>query len=299
MDTHQTKYQESPESSTANQDPKIPAFSFYPEQVIEEGVRACQSSILGKIITDKSIHVGSIQNGLDSIWGSPAGLKIQEIEGKILQFYMNNVVDHDRIILGNPWIFRNSWLIVKPWDREIDPRTLDFDHAPIWVQLWGLPPHCKTKAMERHLGALMGDVEESELYEYPGKQMIIKIKVAINVHKPITSGIHLSNPTDGTCWVDYRYEKLPQVCFKCGLLGHADDRNFYGIFSIIISSKMTKTGPNTKENLQKQEKASRQSPRCKRQEKAQKVKKISIPSQHDCSHRATMGAAYSPRNQKQ
>ncbi|KAK2389607.1 hypothetical protein QL285_063285 [Trifolium repens] len=39
-----------------------------------------------------------------------------------------------------------------------------------------------------------------------------------------------------------------------------DDKNFYGIFSISISSKMTKTGPNTKENLQKQEKASRQGP---------------------------------------
>jgi hypothetical protein len=46
--------------------------------------------------------------------------------------------------------------------------------------------------------------------------------VAINIHKPISFGIHLSNPTDGTCWVDYKYEKLPQVCFKCGLLGHSD-----------------------------------------------------------------------------
>ncbi|WJX89917.1 hypothetical protein P8452_71872 [Trifolium repens] len=49
-----------------------------------------------------------------------------------------------------------------------------------------------------------------------------------------------------------------------------DDRNFYGIFSIIISSKMTKTDPNTKENLQKQEKASRQSPRCKKTRKSPK-----------------------------
>jgi hypothetical protein len=76
---------------------------------------------------------------------------------------MNNIADHDRIILGNPRIFRNSWLIVKPWDRETVPITLDFDHAPIWVQLWGLPPHCKTKALGMHLGALMGKVEESEI----------------------------------------------------------------------------------------------------------------------------------------
>ncbi|KAK2396651.1 hypothetical protein QL285_058296 [Trifolium repens] len=59
-----------------------------------------------------------------------------------------------------------------------------------------------------------------------------------------------------------------------------DDRNFYGIFSIIISSKMTKVQD------------------AKRQEKAQKVKKMSIPSQHDNFHRATMEAACSPRKQK-
>jgi hypothetical protein len=76
--------------------------------------------------------------------------------------------------------------------------------------------------MGKSIGALLGNVEASEFYEYPGKKVIIKIKVAINVKNLILSGIHVGNPTDGTCWVDYRYEKLPQVCFKCGMLGHID-----------------------------------------------------------------------------
>jgi hypothetical protein len=134
---------------------------------------------------------------------------------------MQNPYDQERILQGNPWIFRNSWLIVKPWDRETDPRTIDFDHVPVWIQLWGLPHHCKTKAMGRHLGSLTGEVENFEVYEYSGKKLIIKIKVAINVHKPIPSEIHVGNPTNGNCWVDFRYEKLPQFCFNCGLIGHA------------------------------------------------------------------------------
>jgi hypothetical protein len=224
--TNQPPFFDIPESSNSRNQPppkpNIPRSFLYSDTEINEGLSACTSSIIGKIITDKPIHISSIQNGLENIWGSPEGLKIQELGGRILQFFMSNPADQDRILHGNPWIFRNSWLVVKPWERGMDPHTLDFDHVPIWVQLWGLPPHCKTKQMGESIGALMGNVEAAEFYEYPGKKVIIKIKVAINVHNPITSGIHVGNPTDGTCWIDYRYEKLPQVCFNCGMIGHYD-----------------------------------------------------------------------------
>lgn len=136
---------------------------------------------------------------------------------------MDNKLDHDRILLSNPWIFRNSWLVIKPWNRETNISNLDFDHVPIWIQLWGLPNYCKTKMMEESLGALLGNVESVEFYEYPGKNKIIKIKVAINLHEPIQTGIHVGNPIDGTTWIDFRYEKLPRICYKCGLIGHAEN----------------------------------------------------------------------------
>jgi len=136
---------------------------------------------------------------------------------------MENKFDHDRILLSNPWIFRNSWLVIKPWDRETDIRSLDFDHVSIWVQLWGLPNHCKTKQMGESLGALLGNVEAVKFHEYPGKHRILKIKVAINVHYPIQTGIHVGNPTDGTTWIDFRYEKLPHICYNCGHIGHAEN----------------------------------------------------------------------------
>jgi hypothetical protein len=225
--TQQENQNESPEKQQNSYDnqqatPTRPGFFVYPETVINNGVNACQRSVLGKIITEKSIHLNSIQKGLESIWGFPAGLKIQEIEEGILQFFMDRKYDQERIILGNPWVFRNSWLIVKTWDRQMDPKSIDFSHAPVWVQMWGLPSHCKTKEMGESLGTIMGTVETAELYEYPGKKLIVKVKVAINVYQPIQTGILIGNHRDGTHWIDYRYENLPLVCFKCGILGHEE-----------------------------------------------------------------------------
>jgi hypothetical protein len=72
------------------------------------------------------------------------------------------------------------------------------------------------------IGNLLGKVELADLYEYPGKKVIVKIKVAIDVHQPLQTGILIGNHKDGTKWIDFRYENLPQVCFKCGFLGHND-----------------------------------------------------------------------------
>ncbi|KAK2356786.1 hypothetical protein QL285_094111 [Trifolium repens] len=77
--------------------------------------------------------------------------------------------------------------------------------------------------------------------------------------------------------------RISRAFMKLGLTCRADDRNFYGIFSSIISSKMTKTCPNTKESLQNPRKASRQSQECKKTRKSQKMKKSVV-------HRATMAS---------
>jgi hypothetical protein len=76
--------------------------------------------------------------------------------------------------------------------------------------------------MGESIGQLLGNVEAVEFHEYSGKKMIIKIKVAINVNQPIQAGILIGNHKDGTFWIDFRYERLPQVCFTCGILGHGD-----------------------------------------------------------------------------
>jgi hypothetical protein len=119
---------------------------------------------------------------------------------------------------------RNNWLMVHLWDKQLNPNNLDFHHAPTWIQIWGLPIHCKTVNMGKHIGSQLGKVEDAAIYDYPQKARIVKIRVCINIDEPIRTGMFIGNTRDGINWVDFRYENLPLFCFNCGLIGHNKDK---------------------------------------------------------------------------
>jgi hypothetical protein len=198
-------------------------FCWYQEDHIQEGLHNCQKSLIGKFLSDKIITKQIVLNTLIGIWGDPKGFQISEVEGGFYHISMENEKDIARALKGNPWTIRNSWFMVQEWDREKDPKELAFQKVPIWIQLWGLPLHCKTIAMGKHIGAQLGLAEDSALYDFPDKARIVKIKVQIDATQPIRPGIFIGNVKDGIKWVDFRYENLPLFCFQCGYIGHSEN----------------------------------------------------------------------------
>lgn len=85
-------------------------------------------------------------------------MEVNEIDHGIYKITMNRTEDHIRILKENPWIFRNSWLIIQEWYDTYNIESLEFSEAYIWVQIWDIPIHCKIVHMGLKLGAKRGDV---------------------------------------------------------------------------------------------------------------------------------------------
>jgi hypothetical protein len=213
----------SPNNTTPTSSSKNP-FCMYKEEHVADGISTCNNTLIGKILSNKTILKPVLYNTLQGIWGNPKGLVITEIEGGFFHITMDLEKDIQRALKGNPWMVRNSWFMVHLWDRQINPSNIDFQHAPAWIQIWGLPIHCKTVTMGKHLGSQLGKVEDAAIYDYPQKARIIKIKVCINIEEPIKPGMFIGNTRDEINWVDFRYENLPMFCFNCGLVGHNEDK---------------------------------------------------------------------------
>ncbi|KAJ1403686.1 Zinc knuckle CX2CX4HX4C [Sesbania bispinosa] len=193
---------------------KAPDPIVFEEEDIQEGLEECGNSVVGKLTTEKSIHVNSLSNAFNSIWNEPKGFKVIDLVGeKIFQFFFQD----SRVVKGQPWSFRNSWLILKRWERHLNPNDMDFRNIQVWVQLWGLPIHCRTRQMGRRIGACMGTVSDADIYEIQGMGSYVRILVEIDVSKPLLPGINAGSKSDGVFWVDFQFEKLPQFCYQCGM----------------------------------------------------------------------------------
>lgn len=122
-----------------------------------------------------------MQTTLENIWCNPQNLFVKEIDAEIFQFSMKKIEDHKRILKGNPWNFRNSWLILQEWDDITSLGSLEFSKTPIWVQIWGLPTNKKTTHMGHKLGEKLRNVMEASIYEIPEISTNVKVKIILSI----------------------------------------------------------------------------------------------------------------------
>ncbi|XP_015959755.1 uncharacterized protein LOC107483660 [Arachis duranensis] len=188
---------------------------------VKEGLQGCKNSLIGRLMTEKSINSAWIQSAMQNIWKKPEGLRIVELKPKIYQIFFQKETDLDRVLKGSPWNFRNSWFLLKKWDRSEDPVEKGLDKADIKVQIWNLPKHCKTARLGWKIASALGVVKECDVFENTRDQVrFIKAIVTLNTNKPILKGANIGSKEDGLIWTDFKYEKLPNFCYYCGLIGH-------------------------------------------------------------------------------
>lgn len=118
-------------------------------------------------------------------------------------------------------MFDRALVIMKQPQINDNLANKSFNETSMWVQIHNVPFKCMTRDMATLLGASIGKVEEIECDDnntWIGPFM--RIRVSIDITKPLRRGVKVRLSEDHSTWCPILYEKLPDLCFNCGIIGH-------------------------------------------------------------------------------
>jgi hypothetical protein len=121
-----------------------------------------------------------------------------------------------------PWTLKGAHLNLQEWRPDLTWEEVDFSWPTFWIQVHGLPPCWQNKENLERIGGKAGRVKEVDSVgeNICQGRRFIRIRVDVNITKPLLPGFFLPRPGLNDLWINLKYEKLPDTCFNYGLLDH-------------------------------------------------------------------------------
>uniref|UniRef100_A0A803QCS4 Zinc knuckle CX2CX4HX4C domain-containing protein n=1 Tax=Cannabis sativa TaxID=3483 RepID=A0A803QCS4_CANSA len=155
-------------------------------------------------------------------WAGHYPVVITEFHSDMFHVSFGCEGDRRRVLNKEPWHFQNHLIVLLTPDARLNVSKEDLIFTPFWIQIYRLPFLSKTTALAEALGNTIGQfVEVFEDSTNEGWGPFLRVRVKLCVTKPLLRGqmIRLSSIKD-EFWIDYWYERFPEFCFECGILGH-------------------------------------------------------------------------------
>lgn len=124
--------------------------------------------------------------------------------------------------MGESWSFDRHIVLFQCYKTSTPIKELKFDRVSFWIQIHNLPYSLLSTKVALSLGESLGRVSKPrDTSEMKGGNFL-RVRVTIDVSKPLCCGRRVDFDDDNEGWVSFMYERLPNLCYWCGHLTHND-----------------------------------------------------------------------------
>ncbi|KAL0381479.1 UNVERIFIED_CONTAM: putative mitochondrial protein [Sesamum angustifolium] len=149
------------------------------------------------------------------------GMDISFIEGDCFLLKFFHSVDRDRVLASGPWAFEKNLVVLAPVSDIDNPAEVDLAWCDFHVRIHGLHLGKMTPEIASFIGGKIGRLKDFDLSKGPESWgSFMRLRVAINVTKPLTRALKLRTVLGDEHIVTFTYERLPNFCYLCGRIGH-------------------------------------------------------------------------------
>ncbi|KAI8005339.1 Uncharacterized protein LOK49_LG08G02355 [Camellia lanceoleosa] len=179
--------------------------------------------LVGKLHTRRPFNFDAMKSIMLSVWQPTKGMQVRVIGDNLFVFVFGHVMDRRRVLLNGSWMLDKHLLMLGEMDPNVQPSNIRLVSVQFWVHVCNLPLILMNKEVGQRVGNSIGKFIDMD-FEDGGIawSRTMRIRVAIDVWKPLWQGMKLSLSSADPLWVDFKYECLPIFCHFCGMLGHSD-----------------------------------------------------------------------------
>ncbi|KAF5477140.1 hypothetical protein F2P56_003812 [Juglans regia] len=209
--------------------------------------------LIGRLVADQPLNKFAIHSSIKASWNFIKNFLIEDLEINKFIFTFRSIQDKLRVLNQVPWNFKGHLLIMKPWPLGATLQEISLNYAIFNVQIHGLPLDHITLENAIEIGKALGSLIKVEVDPLYGLTFRKYIRIKVEITKPLKQGFMMPRVGNHEVWVAFKYEKLSDICYACGRLGHSQ------IFCGYLSSPPTRLsyGPwlraefnNIPENIQ-------------------------------------------------
>ena len=179
--------------------------------------------VVAKIFTHKALNREVIVRTFKPLWKTKNGFDIKDVGNHIVLFKFFDKADVERVLMGEPWSYDKHLISLRRLEQNVIVKDLEFNRTLFWVQLHNLPIGDMNPRVPCEIGGIIREVQ-SGMKEWGTQDgsSFMRIRVLVDMLKPLCRGRKIFKEDGKVGWVRFKYERLPNLCYWCGLLMHVD-----------------------------------------------------------------------------
>ncbi|CAN1732106.1 Serine/threonine-protein phosphatase PP2A-1 catalytic subunit [Linum perenne] len=177
--------------------------------------------LIGKFLCSHRASIGMAVGGAKRAWSRLGMPTIRELGGNRFLFIFPSISSADQVWERRPWLLSDTSLALSKWNGRGSSADVDFQISAFWVQVHGLPVSHMNAGILINLAKLFSDLVAIDPAGLEGGRWnpFARMLVNMDVSRPLRPNKVL--PIEGELEsIRFKYEKISEMCFFCGRVGH-------------------------------------------------------------------------------
>uniref|UniRef100_A0A803QER0 CCHC-type domain-containing protein n=1 Tax=Cannabis sativa TaxID=3483 RepID=A0A803QER0_CANSA len=193
------------------------------EADLELNEEVTSKGVLAKLFGRRNLSRGRVKEILAGIWTLKGRWRMKTMQTGVWGIFFDEEEDKQMILTRRPWLVSGVLLNIRDWPADGDWAKTNMEVARFWVEAHGLPtPYLtweNTDVIARKVGQYI-DFDRAPRLTI-ARRGFLKFLVDLRVDQRFVAGFYLNISRDRKEWVQFKYHKLPALCFNCGYLAHS------------------------------------------------------------------------------